>query len=251
MSRARGNEECFAPENWATLVSPCSRDRPRDRSAGISEKCRRIHLYSARRISWDYLRIAGLDECDFHSSKIYLDSLPSTYSCKRSEMEGIFTFSRFDCRRNLNPFRSLKGQRSTLRRRSKRLLFVVNNGTADRSEKYINRAIPRDPRLTRLLQSEKKLSNDVEIQLTFDYYFPTNLDKIRERSYRAWIFILSGLNTILPVSCRKNQISTVACRRTELLALARGRGIRRTARKKTIGRRCPAPGGGKCTSEDG
>lgn len=42
-----------------------SRSRPRDWNAGISEKCRWIHLYSARRISWDYLRIAGLDERDF------------------------------------------------------------------------------------------------------------------------------------------------------------------------------------------
>lgn len=108
MRRTRGNEECFALEKRATFVplpllgpSPVrpsppalvSGSRPGDRSASISEKCRWIHLYSARRISRDYLRIAGLDERDFHSPKIYLDSLPSTYSYKRSRIEGIFAFS--------------------------------------------------------------------------------------------------------------------------------------------------------------
>jgi len=70
-ARARIRRASFPRWRNAMLVSSSPLRDCGGRSAGISEKYRWIHLYSAGRISRDYLRIAELDERDFHSPKIY------------------------------------------------------------------------------------------------------------------------------------------------------------------------------------
>lgn len=90
-ARGKNEERLKKTRHRFFLPVPREQRRRRDRLArGVSEKRRWIHLYSMGRISGDYLRIAGLDEHDFYSPRIYLDS-SSFYSIFKQMHENNFS----------------------------------------------------------------------------------------------------------------------------------------------------------------